>query len=143
MKSKTVKYATIALSLLLLAAGLFLVKTTVDPQGIMASLPYVAIGIGAGLFGHGMSEVNSARAIGQDPDLQKRLEIEKNDERNIAIANRAKGKAFDMMTYIFGALMLSFALMNVDMVPLLLLVFAYLLVHGFSIYYRIQYEKEM
>ena len=47
MKSKTVKYATIALSLLLLAAGLFLVKTTVDPQGIMASLPYVAIGIGA------------------------------------------------------------------------------------------------
>ena len=90
-----------------------------------------------------MSEVISARAIGQDPDLQKRLEIEKNDERNIAIANRAKGKAFDMMTYIFGALMLSFALMNVDMVPLLLLVFAYLLVHGFSIYYRIQYEKEM
>lgn len=143
MKSKTVKYATIALSLLLLAAGLFLVKTTVDPQGIMASLPYVAIGIGAGLFGHGMSEVILARAIGQDPDLQKRLEIEKNDERNIAIANRAKGKAFDMMTYIFGALMLSFALMNVDMVPLLLLVFAYLLVHGFSIYYRIQYEKEM
>lgn len=143
MKSNTMKYIGIILGLLLLAAGLFLVKTTEDPQGIMASLPYVAIGIGAGLFGHGMSEVISARAIGQDPDLQKRLEIEKNDERNIAIANRAKGKAFDMMTYIFGALMLSFALMNVDMVPLLLLVFAYLLVHGFSIYYRIQYEKEM
>ena len=69
----------------------------------------------------------------------RKMNIEKNDERNIMIANKAKGKAFDMMTYIFGALMVSFALMDVDMTALLLLVFAYLFVHGFSIYYRIKF----
>ena len=76
-------------------------------------------------------------------DLQKKLTIEENDERNIAISNKAKGKAFDMMTYVYGALMVSFALMGVDMSALLLLVFAYLFVHGFGIYYRIKFDKEM
>ena len=39
--------------------------------------------------------------------------------------------------------MVSFALMGVDLVPLLLLVFAYLLVHGVALCYRIKFEKEM
>ena len=39
--------------------------------------------------------------------------------------------------------MVSFALMGVDMSALLLLVFAYLFVHGFGIYYRIKFDKEM
>ncbi len=143
MKSKLAKYTTITLGLLLLAISLYLIKTTGDPQGIMASLPYVCIGIGSGLFGHGMGNLISERAIQSDPDLQKKLDIEKNDERNLAIANKAKGKAFDMMTYVYGALMVSFALMDVDMIALLLLVFAYLFVHGFGIYYRIKFDKEM
>ena len=90
-----------------------------------------------------MGNVISERAIRNDPDLQKRMNIEKNDERNIMIANKAKSKAFDMMTYVFGALMVSFALMDVNMTALLLLVFAYLFVHGFGIYYRIKFDKEM
>ena len=143
MKSKLAKYTTIILGLLLLTIGLYLIKTVGDPQGIMASLPYVCIGIGSGLFGHGMGNLISERAIRSDPDLQKKLDIEKNDERNLAISNKAKGKAFDMMTYVYGALMVSFALMGVDMSALLLLVFAYLFVHGFGIYYRIKFDKEM
>ena len=70
----------------------------------------------------------SARAIRNSPDLQKKMNIEKNDERNILLANTAKGKAFDMMTYVFGALMVSFALMEVDWTAILLLVFAYIYV---------------
>ena len=143
MKSKLAKYTTIILGLLLLTIGLYLIKTVGDPQGIMASFPYVCIGIGSGLFGHGMGNLISERAIRSDPDLQKKLDIGKNDERNIAISNKAKGKAFDMMTYVYGALMVSFALMGVDMSALLLLVFAYLFVHGFGIYYRIKFDKEM
>lgn len=143
MKSKLAKYTTITLGLLLLAISLYLIKTAGDPQGIMASLPYVCIGIGSGLFGHGMGNLISERAIQSDPDLQKKLDIEKNDERNLAISNKAKGKAFDMMTYVYGALMVSFTLMGVDMSALLLLVFAYLFVHGFGIYYRIKFDKEM
>ncbi|HYF75143.1 MAG TPA: hypothetical protein VD757_01040, partial [Candidatus Nitrosocosmicus sp.] len=75
--------------------------------------------------------------------IEKQLEIDRHDERNIAIGNRAKAKAYDMMIYVFGALLLAFALMDVDMTALLLLVFAYLFVVGYGIYYRIKYDKEM
>ena len=143
MKSKIKNYATLIMGLLLLAVSLYLIKTSNDPQGIMRTLPYVCIGIGCGLFGHGMGNVISERAINSYPELKRQLDIEKNDERNVAIANRAKGKAFDMMTFVFGALMLSFALMGIDTVAVLLLVFAYLLVHGFAIYYRFKFDKEM
>ena len=143
MKSKITNYATIILGLLLLVVGLSLIKISNDPQGVIRALPYVCIGIGCGLFGHGMGNVISERAINSYPELKRQLDIEKNDERNVAIANRAKGKAFDMMTFVFGALMLSFALMGIDMVAVLLLVFAYLLVHGFALYYRFKFDKEM
>ncbi len=143
MKSKTAKYTTIILELSLTAIGLYLIKTGGDPQGVMRALPYVCIGIGCGLFGQGMGNVISERAIRNDPDLTKKLDIEKNDERNIAIANKAKGRAFDMMTFVFGALMVSFAFMGVDLIAVLLLVFAYLFVHGCSLYYRFKFDKEM
>lgn len=143
MKAKITRYATIIVGLLLLAVGLYLAKTNGDPQGVMRALPYVCIGIGCGLFGHGMGDMISERAIRSDSEIQRKLEIEKNDERNIAIANKAKGKAFDMMTFVFGALMISFALIGVDMIAVLLLVFAYLFVHEFAIYYRFKFDKEM
>lgn len=59
------------------------------------------------------------------------------------IANCAKAKAYEMMVYVFGALMISFALMRVDMIVILLLVFAYLFVVAYGIYYRVKYDKEM
>ena len=90
-----------------------------------------------------MGNIISERAVRSNPEIQKKLEIEKNDERNIAIANRAKGKAYDMVTFVYGALMVSFALMGIDMIAVLLLVFAYLLVHGFALYYRFKFDKEM
>lgn len=141
---KTKKYYVVAaIGLLLLAAGLCLVKTVADPQGIMLALPYVCIGIGCGLLGHGMANVISQKAIEKNPDIQKQKDIEVNDERNIAIGNRAKAKAFDVMTFVFSALMLTFALMNIGLAAVLLFVFAYLFVQGCAIYYRCKYEKEM
>ena len=139
MKSKITNYATIIMGLLLLAVSLYLIKTSNDPQGVMRTLPYVCIGVGCGFLGNVISE----RAINSAPELKKKLDIEKNDERNVAIANKAKGKAFDVMTWVFSALMVSFALMGIDTVAVLLLVFAYLLVHGFAIYYRFKFDKEM
>lgn len=141
---KTKKYYVVAaIGLLLLVAGLCLVKMAADPQGIMQALPYVCIGIGCGMLGHGMASVISQKAIAKYPDIQKQKAIEENDERNVAIGNRAKAKAFDVMTFVIGALMLTFALMNIDLAAILLLVFAYLFIQGCGIYYRGKYEKEM
>lgn len=143
MTQKKSNYVVVIIGLLLLGTGLYFVKTIDDPRGIMQALPYVCIGVGCGLFGQGMGGILSQKAMQNHPEIQKQMDIEKNDERNIAIANRAKGKAFDIMTFVFGALMLAFALMGVDMVATLLLVFAYLFVHGYAIYYRCKYNEEM
>lgn len=129
--------------ILLTALGFFLLRKYSDAQGIMISLPFLAIGLGCGLFGHGMGDLLSRKALAADPSLQKQLEIEQRDERNLDLANRAKGKAFDSMLFVFGALMVSFALIQVDLDAILLLVFCYLLVVGISVYYRMKFEKEM
>ncbi|RVU97001.1 hypothetical protein EII22_08665 [Coriobacteriales bacterium OH1046] len=143
MKAKVARWTAIVAGVLLLAAGLWLVKTKGVQQGMMEAVPFVCIGIGCGLFGHGAGNVISERALRSDPKLRRKIEIERNDERSIAIANAAKGKAFDMMTFVFSALMLSFALMGVDMTATLLLVFSYLIVHGFALYYRLKLDREL
>ena len=139
---KTVRTAIIILGLLLLAAGLYLMTAISDPQGIMLPLPFVCLGVGCGLFGHGMGDFVSQRALRNNPEKQRKLKIELNDERNMAISNRAKGKAFDIMSYVFGALLLVFSLMGIDLRAVLLLVFAYLFVDGIFIYYCVRFNKE-
>lgn len=136
-------YIFAILGVLLLGAGLYLVKTVVDPQGILRAIPYICIGLGCGSLGHGMGNIISKKALKNSPDIQKQLEIDKNDERNVTINNTSKAKAYDIMIFVFGALMLSFALMGVDMIAVLLLVFSYLFVVCYGIYYRYKYDKEM
>lgn len=143
MKNPKFDFIIAAIGLVLLAAGLFLVKTLADPQGFFLSLPYILIGLGCGIFGQGMGNILSRVAAKKHPDIQRQREIEAHDERNTAIAHRAKAKAYDMMTFVFGALMISFALIGVDTAAVLLLVFAYLFVHGYGIYFRLKYDKEM
>lgn len=143
MKQKTVPYVVTVAGLLLIAAGLALLKMVVEPQGIMLAAPYVCIGLGCGAFGHGVGDLVNGRTAERNPQLQKQMEIEKSDERNIAIFNRAKAKAYDVMVYVFGAIMVAFALMGVDMVAILLLVAAYLFVVGFFIYHLSKYQNEM
>lgn len=143
MKKCWVDYSLTIIGILLLGSGLFLIKSILNPQGIMKALPYICVGLGCGIFGHGMGNILGERAMKNNPEIKKQLEIEQNDERNIAIGNAAKAKAYEMMIYVFGALIMSFGLMGVDMVVLLLLVFAYLFVVFYGIYYRFKYDKEM
>jgi hypothetical protein len=75
----------IIVGFLLLGIGLYILKTTADPQGIMQALPYVCIGLGCGIFGQGMGNIISRKAMKNNPDIEKRFEINRNDERNIAI----------------------------------------------------------
>ena len=140
---KSMPYITTVAGAALLVFGLVGVKTFGDAQGFMAALPYVCIGLGCGALGGGIGEIANRRVLKGDPELARHMEIEKNDERNLSIANRAKGRAFDVMIPLFGALMLSFALMGIGMIPILMLVAAYLFVCGCGVYYRVRYEKEM
>lgn len=143
MKKNNYDYITVIVGLLLFGTGLYLVKLFPMPSGVMRSLPYVCIGIGSGIFGHGMGNVIGRKALKDNPQAMKQMKIDKNDERNIAIANRAKAKAYDMMVFVYGALMVSLSLMNVNLAAVLLLVCAYLFVVGYSVYYRFKFDREM
>lgn len=143
MKKSGLDYLIVVIGLLLLGLGLVLVKTLTAPEGIMRAIPYIFIGVGCGAFGHGVGKIISQKAIKTSPKIQMQLEIDKNDERNVTISNRAKAKVYDMMIFVFGILMLVFALMGVDIVAVLLLVFSYLFVMSSGIYYRWKYEREM
>ncbi|WNS77343.1 hypothetical protein RRV45_10280 [Bacillus sp. DTU_2020_1000418_1_SI_GHA_SEK_038] len=143
MKKSISAYILTVVGLGLLSGGLYFIKTNEGLQGMLGALPYICVGLGCVIFGHGMGEIVLQRAMKSAPAAAKQLEIGKNDERNLAIANQAKAKAYDMMVFVFGALMLAFTLMGIDLVVLLLFVFSYLLILVYGTYYRFKFNKEM
>ena len=143
MKGKWIGWGAVALGALMAGAGIWMAREFAQAQGLMAALPYVLIGLGCGTFGYGAGAAANAMVARRYPDVARDREIEEKDERNVAIANRAKARALDSMYYVFGALMVALALMGTDMKVILLLVAAYLFVAGSMVYYLCRYQKEM
>ena len=136
----------IGLSLLgfvLIGAGIYMLRTVPDPQGIMRALPFLLVGFGCGIFGHGLGDLLAKKSVQSDPAMARQLESAQTDERNVMIGSMAKAKGYDMMTYVFGALMVAFALMGAPWTVIIPMVIAYLFVHGYAIYFRVKLEKEM
>ncbi|MBS6639696.1 MAG: hypothetical protein KH295_01420 [Clostridiaceae bacterium] len=136
----------IGLSLLgfvMIGAGIYMIRTVPDPQGIMRALSFLLVGFGSGIFGHGLGDLLAKKAVQSDPAMARQLEIAQTDERNVMIGSMAKAKGYDMMTYVFGALMVAFALMGAPWTVIIPMVIAYLFVHGYAIYFRVKLEKEM
>ncbi len=133
----------LAIGLALAGLGLFWVRTLQAPQGIMRALPYICIGLGCGLFGQGVGSLYNRHVMRRYPDFARRQQVEVNDERNVALSNRAKAKGYDCITVVFGALMVAFALMGTSFTLIVPFVIAYLFVVGSAVYYRIRFEKEM
>ena len=143
MKKNIFNYGITIIGFILLIIGLVGAKTVAANHGMLSAFPHVLVGLGCGFFGQGMGSLISRRALKNSPEIQRQLEIDLKDERNIAIGNRAKARAYDIMVFVFGALMVAFALMGVDLTVVLLLVFAYLFVTGSGVYYRCRFDKEM
>jgi hypothetical protein len=144
MKNKNLKDVLFAsLGLLITVIGLLLIKKVINPQGIMQTLPYILVGLGCGTFGHYTGKIISYKATANYPDIVKSIEIEQKDERNVLIMNKARGKAYETMIFVYGAIMLSFALMQVDLKFIIILVLAYLFVVFTEVYYRLKFTKEM
>lgn len=123
--------------------GFILMKDYATSTGVMQVLPFVCIGVGCGCFGLGAGGLLRARVLKNDPELAFELEVEMNDERRIAIANAAKARAYDVMSYLFSALIICFGLMQVELAVILLLVAAFLFVEGVAIYQMVKLEKKM
>lgn len=145
MKNKSiVKYIIFsAIGFIVMAAGAVLGKLTRDSQGIFQTLPYIFIGIGAGVFGQNLGTVFNIRAARNNPKLAKQKEIEEKDERNISIRYRAKARAYDLMVMVFGALMMLFAMLEVNWTVVVAIVIAYLFIIFSNVYFINKYNKEM
>jgi FtsH-binding integral membrane protein len=143
MKKTMPSYFLTVVGVVLLIVSLYFIKTIEDPQGMLRALLFICFGLGCAIFGHGLSELIGRLLLKNHPAAAKQLEIEKKDERNLAIANGAKAKAYDMMIFVFGALILAVSLMGIDLIVVLLLVFTYLFILGYCTYYRLKYYKEM
>ena len=140
-RAKNVRLSVLGFALI--AAGICLIRTVPDPQGILRALPFLLVGFGCGIFGHGLGELLAKKAAESDPETARRMEIDQTDERNVMIGNMAKAKGYDMMTYVFGALMVSFAVMGASWTVIIPMVIGYLFVHGYAIYFRVKFDKEM
>ena len=136
-------YGIMAAGLLAAAAGIAVLLLVKDAQGVLRVLPYLCVGIGSGLFGQGMGNMISQRKMEQNPETARQIRIEQKDERNIAVVNRAKAKALDIMLYTFAVLLLALVVIGVSTPVLLLLVFGYVFVIGSEVYYISRYSKEM
>lgn len=100
--------------------------------------------LGFGLFGYNMGDLIKISILRKYPDEERKYRIMENDERNIAINNLAKSKAFDAMTYIFATVILFLSLLKeTDIFIALLLAGAYILVYVIMLYHLTKLHKKM
>lgn len=90
------------------------------------------------------SETSSVKKQSKkNPKLAKQVEIDTKDERNVMIGNMAKAKGFDIMLYIYSALLLTFALMGISFNVIIPMVIAYLFVIGYYLYHLTKIQKTL
>ncbi|OAA91770.1 hypothetical protein [Clostridium ljungdahlii] len=65
------------------------------------------------------------------------------DERNIAIENRAKAKAFDVMEIVFGILVIAYVFFRSSLFIIFLAIAAYLVIFAVYMVCFSKYHKEM
>lgn len=141
---KVGRYVFLAsVGIIIFAVGLVLIKLLPEADGILKTLPYICLGVGSGIFGGNLGTALRNKAMLKNPQAAKQMEIEQKDERNQVISNKAKARAYDLMIFVYAAILLAFALMQVDIYIILTLVAVYLFFIFANVYYLTKYSKEM
>ena len=76
-------------------------------------------------------------------ELERQIQIDKNDERNILITEKSKAKAYDLMIYLFTSILIIFSLMGVDKLAIIMIVAVYLSIQIYALYWRSKFENKM
>ncbi len=139
---KTKNFLITAGGVLLFVLGFVFMRFFVKPLWVGNTLPYLCIGIGCGMFGYGLGEMIENNMMKKNPQIARQKRIEMEDERNIGHANAAKAKGYDMMRYVFAALLLAYTLISPKVEIILPFVSAYLFLQFYAVYHRIKLDKE-
>lgn len=137
------QYILTVVGFILFVAGIVLAMFFSKSEGIMRTFPFICLGIGAGFCGGGLGSVIRSRQMLKDPQLAKKIDIDAKDERNIAIANKAKAVAYNFTVLIFSALIMFLSLVQVETYIIFIFIGAYLVIIFLHIFFLIKYHKEM
>lgn len=138
------KYAGFStLGFFIFVLGCVLTRFKPPVEGIGNTLPYILVGIGAGLFGGHLGTAIEIHLLSKNSPAATQREIERNDERNMAIMSQAKAKAYDLMIFTHGALLLAAALMKIHMHLILAFSAAYVFIVCSMVFYVGRLSKEM
>lgn len=131
--------AQLLFGLVLLAAGIWLViaQAGEQPDGFLLA------GVGCGMAGAGLAALVGEVRKQRDPELARQERIGENDERNQMLLWRSKARAFDCMLYIWGGLLLWFALKNLGSQVVLPLTAGYLLTVAVCFISLARLQREM
>ena len=127
----------------LVVVGFLLHKYSLSTDKMMVIIPYIFIGVGSGIFGHFMDNLIKYFSTKNHKELERQIQIDKNDERNILIAEKSKAKAYDLMIYLFASLLIIFSLMGVDKLAIIMIVAIYLSIQIYALYWRSKFESKM
>lgn len=127
----------------LVVVGFLFHKNIVSTDKMIATIPYIFIGVGCGIFGYFMDNLIKYFSTKNNEELEKQIQIDINDERNILIAEKSKAKAYDLMIYLFASLLLIFSLMGVDKQAIIMIVAIYLSIQIYALYWRTKFERKM
>lgn len=127
----------ILLGVIVLAVGIFVIRDN------LKSVAGFCIGIGAGLIGMNVASLIMNLYYKKHPAIKKQSDIESKDERTVAITNKAKAKAFDIMIKIL--IFIPFLMILIDLPLWMILAAIALYILGFCLqtYLTIRYSKEM
>ena len=127
----------------LVVVGFLLHKYSLSTDKMMVIIPYILIGVGCGIFGHFMGNLIKYFSTKNHEELERQIQIDKNDERNILIAEKSKAKAYDLMIYLFTSILIIFSLMGVDKLAIIMIVAIYLSIQIYALYWRSKFERKM
>ena len=127
----------------LVACGFLIHKNSVSTDKMIVTIPYIFIGVGCGIFGNFMGNVIKYFSTKNHEELERQIQIDKNDERNILIAEKSKAKAYDLMIYLFASILIIFSLMGVDKLAIIMMVAIYLSIQIYALYWRSKFERKM
>ena len=127
----------------LVVVGFLLHKNSLSTDKLIVIIPYIFIGVGCVIFGHFMGNLIKYFSTKNHKKLERQIQIDKNDERNILIAEKSKAKAYDLMIYLFTSILIIFSLMGVDKLVILIIVVVYLSIQIYALYWRSKFESKM
>ena len=127
----------------LVVVGFLLHKYSLRTDKMIVTIPYIFIGVGCGIFGHFMDNLIKYFSTKNHKELERQIQIDKNDERNILIAEKSKAKAYDLMIYLFVSILIILSLMGVDKLAIIMIVVVYLSIQIYALYWRSKFESKM